>query len=133
MQNVFNVLVAQSDWAILVVRLALGVIFIAHGWRKLKNYSGTVAWMRGEGFYPGWLWAPVVTAAEIGGGLLILIGLFTQPAAMILAINMVVAFIYNFRKNKGFFSYLELDLILLATLLLLATLGSGFYALSSVI
>ncbi len=125
-----NALLSQNDWAILVMRLALGLIFLAHGWRKLKNFSGTVKWMGGEGFNPGWLWAPVVMAAEVIGGLLILLGLFTQPVALILVINMMVAFAYNFKKNAGFFGKLELDIILITALLLLSTLGNGFFSLN---
>lgn len=126
-----NALVAQSDWAILVLRLVLGLIFIAHGFRKLKNFSGTVSWLGGEGFKPGWLWAPIVTATELGGGILILLGLFLQPVALLVTINMMVAFLYNIKKKKPFIGSLELDLILIASLLLLSTLGNGFFALGS--
>jgi len=125
----FNALIAQSDWAILLLRLTLGLIFIAHGWRKLKGFSGTIAWLGSEGFKPGWLWATVVTATEFGGGILILLGLFIQPVALLVTINMMVAFLYNIRKKKPLIGSLELDLILIAALLLLSTLGNGFFAL----
>ena len=133
MENILNVLVAQNEWAILVVRLALGVIFIAHGWRKAHGFPKTVEWLQGEGFKPGWFWAFVVTAVELGGGVLILLGLFVQPVAVILAINMMVAFAWNYKKGNGFFQHLELDLILIAVLLLTATLGSGMYALGNLL
>ncbi len=128
-----QILLAQGDWAILVMRLALGLIFIAHGWRKASNFAGTVKWMGGEGFYPGWFWASVVTCAELLGGLFILVGLFTQPVALTLVINMMVAFAYNFKKNAGFFGHLELDLILIVSLLLLSTLGNGFFSLNGLL
>jgi putative oxidoreductase len=124
-----NALLAQHDWALLVMRLALGLIFIAHGWRKLSNYRGTIKWISGEGFKPGWLWGTLVTIAEFGGGILILAGLFVQPVALVLTISMMAAFWYNYRKGKGFFNHLELDLILIASLLLMATLGDGYYSL----
>jgi len=129
MENIFNALGAQTDWAILVMRLALGLIFIAHGWRKLSGFSGTIKWLASEGFLPGWFWGTLVTFTELIGGILILVGLFTQPAALILVVNMMVAFLWNFKKGSGFFQHLELDLILIAALLLLATLGNGFFAL----
>lgn len=128
-----QVLLAQGDWAILVMRLALGFIFIAHGWRKLRNFTGTMNWLAGEGFYPSWFWAPLVTALELLGGILVLVGLFTQAVVILLAINMMVAFGYNFKKSAGFFGHLELDLILIAALLLMATLGNGFYSLNGLL
>ena len=127
-----NALLAQNDWAILVMRLALGLIFIAHGWKKANNFSGTTAWLGGEGFKPGWFWGTLVTVAELGGGLLILLGLFTQPVAIVLTISMMVAFAFNYRKKAGFFNHLELDIVLIAALLLLATLGNGFWSLNGV-
>ncbi len=126
-----NALVAQSDWAILVLRLTLGLIFIAHGWSKLKNFSGTVSWLGGDGFKPGWLWATLLTANESLGGICILVGVFVQPAALLLVISMMVAFLYELKKKKPFFNHLELDLILIAALLLLSTLGNGFFALGN--
>ncbi len=125
-----NVLYAQSEWALLVLRLALGLIFIAHGWRKLHNLKGTVSWIAGEGFKPGWLWGGLITAAELIGGICILLGVFVQPVALILTITMMAAFIWNLKKGNGFFQHLELDIVLIAALLMLATLGEGIYSLA---
>lgn len=125
-----NALLAQSDWAILLMRLALGLIFIAHGWKKVKGFPGTVKWLKSEGFKPATFWAFLLSTAEFGGGILILVGLFTQIAALVLTINMMVAFVYNYRKKASFFGKLELDIILIAALLLIATLGDGFYSLN---
>lgn len=130
MTNIFQALIAQTDWALLVFRLALGVIFIAHGFSKLKNFGETVAWLGGDGFKPGWLWATLVTVAEFIGGLFILAGFLTQPAALVLVVSMMTAFAYNFRKKAPFFHHLELDIILIAALLLLATLGGGSFSVS---
>ncbi len=124
-------LIAQHEWALLIFRLILGLIFIAHGWRKARNFAGTMSWLEGEGFRPAWLFAPLVTAAELGGGVLIALGIFTVPVAIILTINMMVAFAWNFKKKNGFFHHLELDLILIGALLLLATLGDGHYSLGA--
>lgn len=130
MTNIFQALAAQTDWAILVLRLAIGLIFIAHGWNKIRNFTNVVNWMHTEVVRPGWLWAPLVTALEFGGGILIAVGLFVQPIALLLTVNMMVAFWYNFKSKKTFFHHLEIDLILIASLLLLATLGAGMYSAS---
>lgn len=131
MTNILNALTAQTDWAILVVRLAVGLVFVAHGWQKIKNYKQTVAWFQADVLKPGWLWATLSMTAEFVGGLLLILGLCTQPAALILAINISVALTYRLRKKHSFVGGYELDLTLLVTLLLLATLGSGFFALNN--
>ncbi len=128
MQNIFNVLIAQTDWAILTLRVVIGVIFVMHGWRKAKSFSSVAKWFASIGLRPGAFWAGLATAAELLGGLCILIGFLVAPAALMLAVVMIVAAITNLRAKKSFFQFLELDLILLASLLLLATLGSGFLA-----
>ncbi len=133
MQNILNALVAQSDWAILTLRIVLGVIFLAHGVRKAKSFSAVAGWFGGIGLKPGAFWAGLAMAAELLGGFFILIGFWTAPAALALAIVMVVAAITNLRAKKSFFQFLELDLILLASLLLLATLGSGFFSLNNLL
>ena len=121
-----------SDWAILVLRLALAAILIAHGWPKIKNLKATAQNFDGMGFKPGRFWGTVVAVAEFGGGILLLIGLFTQIAAFVLAIQFAVILIWKLRQkqklvNMGGQSY-ELDLIIFAALLILMTVGSSFYA-----
>jgi putative oxidoreductase len=71
-------------YAALLLRLSLGVLFLAHGLLKVFVFTlpGTVKFFEGLG-YPGAL-AYVVVAFEIGGGLLLLSGLFTRAAAVAL-------------------------------------------------
>ena len=123
-----NALVAQSDWAILVLRLALGVIFIAHGLTKLKDIPGTIAWFKKWNFKPASAWAFVAMATQFVGGIFILVGFLTQISCLVLAVEMVIATLFNIKRKDPFFKSLELDIILLAALLLLATLGNGFWA-----
>jgi putative oxidoreductase len=130
MQNILNALVAQTGWTILLIRIVLGVIFIAHGWPKLKNFKGTVGWLGGAGFKPGWLWAGLLTAGELLGGLCILAGFYVQIAALVLTVSMIVAMIYKIRNKTPFLVMTapgwEFDLLIIAALLLLATTGSGY-------
>ena len=76
--------------ALLVMRVTLGVIFIAHGWQKafggMQGFEKTVS---GMGF-PWWV-AFVVIAAEVGGGILVLVGLLTRLGALALCVDMYVA------------------------------------------
>ena len=132
-QDFLNTLVAQSGWALLAFRVVLGIIFIGHGWPKAKNFMGTAGWLGSSGFKPGWLWAFLLVAAELLGGLMILVGFYTQIAALVLTVSMLVAMIYKI-KNKTPFQVMkvggwEFDLLLIVSLLVLATLGSGYIGL----
>ena len=119
----------------LILRLALGVIFLAHGWPKLKNDKAQLAgWLESLKFRPGKFWAWVVTLAEFLGGILILIGLFMQFAAAVLAIEFLVI-IFWVRRAEPFVARseapsmsLEFDFLILAALLALLVLGPGAWA-----
>ena len=76
--------------ALLVVRLAIGLIMIAHGYPKvfggLHHYA---QWSASMGM-PAWL-AYVSAFVEFLGGILILAGFFTRPAALLICGNLAVA------------------------------------------
>ncbi|WP_127104194.1 DoxX family protein [Pararhodobacter zhoushanensis] len=74
---------------LLVARILLSVLFIVSGFAKIPNAEGMAAYMQSGGV-PGFLIWPVI-ALEVLGGLAILFGLFTRPAALALAAFCVVA------------------------------------------
>lgn len=125
MEILTNVLVAQTEWALFVLRFIAGVIFILHGWRKVAQFSGTASWFASIGLKPGVFWAGAIAAIELLGGASLLVGLAVPLVALLLALVMVGAALVNLKNKQPFFKVLELDLILLASLLLLATLGGG--------
>jgi len=69
-----------------LLRLALGVLFLAHALLKLVVFTlpGTVAWFEQHGL-PGLLVYPVV-AAELFGGLALLAGVAVRPVAIVLGL-----------------------------------------------
>ena len=71
------------DAADLVGRILIAAIFIAAGYDKIGAYAGTAAYMESMGV-PGAL-LPLVIATELGGGILVVLGLFTRYAALALA------------------------------------------------
>src|SRR3989338_3319171 len=112
-----------------ILRLALGVIFLAHGWPKLKgDKSHFAGWLESMNLRPGKFWAWVVALAEFLGGILILAGLFTQLAAFVLAIEFFVI-IFWVRRGQPFVLSegrgREFDFLILAALLSLLVLGPG--------
>ena len=120
-----------DDWALLILRLAVGAIFIAHGAAKLKNLSGTAGWFDSIGFKPGRFWGTLVAFVESLGGLAVLIGFFTQIAAPFLGFVMVVAGSWKIKTKQKLVGGYELDLILLAAAITLTVLGGGSLGLDS--
>ncbi len=142
MKNLMNKLVeSNAVLAPLALRIPVGIIFMAHGAQKLFGWfggyglEGTGGWMESIGLAPGYLMALLAGSGEFFGGLFILLGLLTRPAAVVLALTMVVA-IFSvhfanglFMSNNGY----EFGLALLAASVSLAISGSGKLALDSVI
>ncbi len=73
----------STNLTALLGRLLLAAIFILAGYNKLKGYPAAAPYMEANGV-PGAL-LPLVIAAELGGGLLILIGFQTRLVALALA------------------------------------------------
>jgi len=94
----------------LPLRAGAGVIFVAHGAQKLFGWfggyglEGTAGWMESIGLAPGLLTATLAGSAEFFGGLLLIAGLLVRPAALVLAITMVVAIVSVHLPNGLFMS-----------------------------
>ena len=116
--------------ALLVMRLALGAIMIAHGWQKIANLEMARHIVSGIGA-PEWM-AFLVIAAEFGGGLLVLLGLLTRPAAASIVIDMTVAILRVHLKNgfTGQGNY-QFPLACLALAFALIFFGAGPISLDS--
>lgn len=72
----------NSDYAAFLLRVALGVMFLAHGLMKIFVFTipGTVGFFSSIG-YPGWL-AYLVILGEVGGGLFLVLGIYTRWIAL---------------------------------------------------
>jgi putative oxidoreductase len=128
-----NVLTSQAGFGALALRVPVGIIFAAHGAQKLFGWfggyglEGTGGWMESIGLAPGVLMALLAGSAEFFGGLALVLGLLTRPAAFALSIAMVVA-IFSvhfanglFMSNNGY----EFGLALLAASVSLLFSGAG--------
>ncbi|MFD4556571.1 DoxX family protein [Streptomyces sp. NPDC058469] len=119
-----------QEVALVVVRLVLGVIMIAHGynhWRGGGRIAGTARWFEGLGLRHGKLqaWASVVT--EIGAGAAIAAGFLTPFACGAVISVMVIAGLLAHRAN-GFFVFkegYEYVLLIAVVAVALAALGPG--------
>jgi putative oxidoreductase len=120
----------NPDLALLILRVVLGIIMIYHGWPKLTDLGGTIEGFSGMGIPAPALAAIFATVAEVLGGLLMLLGAFTDVAGLAFAIDMLGAIIFVHAKN-GFSASkggIEFPLALLAMALAIALAGPGRYA-----
>ena len=122
------------------LRLMLGIVFVVHGAQKLLGWfggggiSGTGEFMASLGLNPGVPLGMLSGAGEIVGGLLLVLGMLTPLAALLLTVDMVVAIV--FRTSKlGFVSGggVELNLLILVMILALVLLGPGRYSLKALV
>ncbi len=112
-----------SDWAFLVLRVVLGAVMIYHGLPKLKNLKATIDDFASMGLKPGIFWALLSGIAEFLGGVFLVLGFLTQVASLVLAIQFVLVVLWV--KGLKNFKSLEFDLLILASLLVLMTVGGG--------
>lgn len=131
--DIFPIFWIYSAQAIFILRVVLGVLFVVHGWPKIKNLRGTQENFSAMGFKPGVLWGTVAAVLEFFGGLAIVLGILTQAVALFIAAEMVVSTFWKIRKGQGFVGGYELDVVLFASALALAALGAGAYALDFLI
>ncbi|MBI2278720.1 MAG: DoxX family protein [Candidatus Brennerbacteria bacterium] len=115
---------AFYDWAILFLRVALGVILIAHGFPKLKDLGRTSVWMASIGLRPGVLFAFPAALLEFFGGIALIVGFLTQAVAVLVALQFAFI-VLKVNRARGLVGGYEFDLLILSVSLLLATTGGG--------
>lgn len=123
---------ASDDLARLLLRIALGVLILLHGIAKLRGGPDFIIDLVTKAGLPGAL-GYLVYVGEVLAPVLLIAGLFTRPAALIVAINMLVAIalvhmgeLGSLTKNGGW--ALELQGMFLASAIAVALLGAGRYS-----
>ena len=138
MDIVDAVLATYPSWSHLVVRVALGVVFVAHGGQKVFGWFGgaglraTLAAFKGMGVP-----APAAALAafiEFFGGAAMILGLLARPAAIGIIVIMLVAiakvharhgFFLNFQGTPGQGHGFEFNFVLIAMALSILIGGAG--------
>ena len=86
MNNLFDSVKSYADVA---GRVLIAALFVLAGFSKISDYAGTQAYMQHAGV-PGAV-LPLVILLELGGGLAIILGLYTRPVALLLAGFSIIA------------------------------------------
>jgi putative oxidoreductase len=126
-------MIRSDDTGKLVLRLAVGILILLHGIAKIGAGVGSVSGMLASHGLPGAL-AYLVYIGEIVAPVLLIIGLYTRPAAWVMVINMLVAVwlvhardLWAIDKSGGW--ALELQGMFLFAALAIAFLGAGRFSL----
>lgn len=131
---------SEAGFGALAIRVPTGIVLSAHGAQKLFGWFGgygleaTGQWMASVGFEPGLPMAALAGGAEFFGGLALVLGLLTRPAALLAAFTMAVAMTVHignglFVANNGY----EFALMLLSTSVALVFLGGGRFAVDRIL
>ena len=127
------------DVGLLIVRLAVGLTFAAHGaqkalgWWSGPGFAGWTGAMTRMGLRPAPLWAALSSGVELVGGLLLAVG-FLTPVASALLVAQSVYIVVRVHRPKGFWNKnggIEFPLQLLAASLLIAASGPGAIAIDA--
>lgn len=116
--------------ALLILRAALGVIFIYHGYPKLFGHTReTMQGFAHMGFPP--YFAYIAGVIELFGGFMLLAGLFARIAGLLIAGEMAVAVVqvHHILSDPRAVQNYEFPLVLAAAAFAVATLGAGVISL----
>lgn len=134
---------AQRVWPInvnkslLIVRTVVGLLFIGHALQKLLGWfggDGLTKWtdnVQGLGLQPAPFWASFEAAAELVGGVCLVLGLLTPLAAAMIIGDMVVATL-KVHAPKGLWAQTggyEYNLVLMTILFAIGLIGPGWFSL----
>jgi len=135
-----------DDFVLTVLRLVLGVVFLAHGSQKMLGWFGGYGFKATMGFFTQAMHIPAVfaflaIAAEFFGGLGLIVGLLSRIAAFGITVNMLVAIFMVHLSNGLFMNWtgqqkgegFEYHLLALAITVALMIRGGGAFSLDRAI
>ena len=127
-----------NDEVILAARLFLATLFLIFGWRKLRDYSGTVSQMVQDGVPMPVLVASVAIFMELPVAFAVAVGAFTRPSAVLFVLYTLGTSLIEHRywtitgadqlaSMEGFYK----NLSIMGGFLLLYITGAGKYSIDA--
>jgi putative oxidoreductase len=132
MSNTTSTTTPAGDLMALIGRVLIAYFFVPSGWDKLMHFAGTAAYIAKEGVPLPEVCAAIAIAAELGLGLLVLVGLQARLAALGMAIFTIVIspIFHNFwaaEQAEVYMQKLNFDknMAIAGGLLAIAAFGAG--------
>lgn len=125
----------QRDWLILLARILLMILYVTAGWQKMLGFGGTVGAMAAYGLPIPTVAAIVVVVIEFLVGIALVIGVWTRPLALLMAVyTLATAFIGHHywtmtdaAYTANFINFYK-NVSIVGGLLLLCVTGAGKYS-----
>jgi putative oxidoreductase len=125
----------HKDEAILIARILLMILFVLFGWSKLTGFAGTVSLMVAEGAPVPTVSAIIAIVMEFFVGVAIVLGFYTRPLALLLALyTLAAAFIghhyWTMLDGERIANMIDFykNVSIMGALLLLCVTGPGKYS-----
>ena len=83
------------------LRVLTGGLLVVSGWPKIIAPMSQISFVESLHFYPGWFWSPFLAAIQFFGGLAIVAGLFTRPAALANAVMLAITLYFHLSHPYG--------------------------------
>ena len=123
---------AATDAGLLILRVFAGVsLALAHGLGKLPPSDGFIKAVGELGYPLPFVFTWAAALAEFGGGLLLALGLFTRPSALLIAITMATAGFLRHAPDP--YGRKELAFLYLAVAILYVLAGAGRYSIDAML
>ena len=146
MQLLFEPGTGAFDLLTLVLRLALGAVILPHGAQKLLGWFGGYGYRGTMGYFTGTMRIPyplgvLPILAESFGALALIVGFLTRPAALGIAVVMVVAALTAHRRHGFFMNWfgnqegegIEFFILAAGIALVLVLAGGGAFSLDALL
>lgn len=120
----------KNEVGLFLMRVALGIVFIAHGSAKFQDgIANTAGWFDSIGI-PGFM-AYIVAIIELVGGIALILGVGTKIVSALIGFIMLGAII-TVKLPAGFLDGYAYDFVLLIMAVCLVLSGSNLYSLGQV-
>ncbi|MDP9044805.1 MAG: DoxX family protein [Pseudomonadota bacterium] len=122
----------------LLGRILLAILFVMSGFNKIGGFEGTVGYIASKGLPLASLGAVIAIVCELGGGILVLLGLYTRVVGLVLAVFTLAAavFFHNFwavpaAETQNMFIHFWKNVSIAGGFLMLAAFGPGSISLDA--
>ncbi len=87
--------------AFIGLRVLVGGLLIMEGWPKIQQPFAMAGFTESLGMYPGWFWSALLAVMQFAGGIMILIGFITRPAALANAAMLAITYWFHVTHPYG--------------------------------